>query len=178
MLNAVLMLASNNTSNITSKLTQPATSLLSSGIESFLFPFLLVFAIVYGVLERSDIFKGKRDVNSIIAFVLAIVFASTSYTLKLTYIILPIVGVVAILIFMLLVLASMVYGNTAELSRGMKKTIMLIAAALSIILIIWVLVATNATGLSSKGVSNLLATYAPYAAVLIFLIVIGYILSK
>ena len=76
-----------NVSNATSALTSqaPGVSLLFSGIESFLFPFLLIFAIVYGVLQRSEIFKGKSDIDAIIAFVLGLVFATTNYTLRLTF---------------------------------------------------------------------------------------------
>ncbi len=173
-----------NTTNITHTLTStPASvSLLYSGIGSFLFPFLLIFAIVYGVLEKSKMFEGKRDVESIIAFVLGIVFATTSYTLNLTYIILPIAGIVAIIIFMLLVLASMVYGDTAgsDFPRSGKKIIIILAAIISVILILWVLVGSNFgfAGLSQQAILNGLYNYGPYAAVLIFLVVIGYLLSK
>lgn len=181
MFNQLIAFASVNGSNATGAPTGSASvSLLYSGIESFLFPFLLVFAIVYGVLERSKIFEGKRDVESIIAFVLGIVFATTSYTLNLTYIILPIVGVVAILIFMLMVLASMVYGESDKLPVGGKKLIMVIAAALSIILILWILVTSNLlfAGISQASIINALSTYGPYFAVIVFLVVAGYLLSK
>ncbi len=173
-----------NASNVTSSLTStaPSVSLLYSGIESFLFPFLLIFAIVYGVLEKSKMFEGKRDVESIIAFVLGIVFATTSYTLNLTYIILPIVGIIAIVIFMLLVLASMVYGDTAgsDFPRSGKKIIIILAAVISIILVLWVLIGSNFlfAGITQQAVLNGLYNYGPYAAVLIFLVIIGYLLSK
>lgn len=172
----------NNSGNATSVLTttNPSVSLLYSGIESFLFPFLLVFAIVYGVLERSKLFEGKKDIESIIAFVLGMVFATTSYTLNLTYIILPIAGVVAIIIFMLLVLASMVYGESDKLPMAGKKIIMVLAAALSILLILWILVSSNFgfAGLTQQAIINGLYNYGPYAAILIFLVVVGYLLSK
>ena len=163
--------------------SQPAAvSILYSGVESFLFPFLLVFAIVYGVLERSKMFEGKKDIDSIIAFVLGIVFATTSYTLNLAYIILPIVGVIAIIIFMLLVLASMVYGDTAspEFPKSGKKIIVVLATAISIILIFWILLGSNFgfVGLTQAALVNGLYSYGPYIAVLIFLIVAGYLLSR
>ena len=173
-----------NVTNVTSTLTQksPSVSLLYMTVESFLFPFLLVFAIVYGVLEKSKMFEGKRDVESIIAFVLGIVFATTSYTLNLAYIILPIAGIVAIVIFMLLVLASMVYGDTSgsEFPRSGKKIIIVLAAIISIILILWVLVGSNFlfAGVSQQAIINGLYNYGPYVAVLMFLIVVGYLLSK
>jgi hypothetical protein len=176
--------AKNNSTNITAPLTSPApgVSLLFSGVESFLFPFLLVFAIVYGVLQRSEIFKGKSDIDAIIAFVLGIIFATTNYTLKLTYLILPIVGIVAIVIFMLLVVGSMLYGSSSELlkSNSGRKIIVIIAVLISIGLIIWVLLTANLAfaGVSSKSVYQSLYTYAPYILVFIALILGAYFLFK
>ncbi len=173
---------SSNISNVTAPLTatNPSVSLLYSSVESFLFPFLLVFAIVYGVLERSKMFEGKKDIESIIAFVLGIVFATTNYTLNLSYIILPIAGVVAIVIFMLLVLASMVYGESDKFPMAGKKLIIIIAAALSVILILWVLITANLgfAGVSQQALIGGLEYYGPYVAVLIFLVVVGYLLSR
>ncbi|MCL4376599.1 hypothetical protein M1558_03885 [Candidatus Parvarchaeota archaeon] len=176
--------AKNNSTNVTTTLTSPApgVSLLFSGVESFLFPFLLVFAIVYGVLQRSEIFKGKSDIDAIIAFVLGIIFATTNYTLKLTYLILPIVGIVAIVIFMLLVIGSMLYGSSSELlkSKSGRKIVVIVAVLISIGLIIWVLITANLgfVGLSSKSVSQDLYTYAPYIVVFLALIIGAYFLFK
>ena len=186
MLGTILQLLSNssNSTNSTHNVTQiltaqtPGTSLLFSGVEQFLFPFLLVFAIVYGVLERSKIFEGKRDVESIIAFVLGIVFATTSYTLQLTYIILPIAGIVAVVVFMLLAIASMVYGQSSEFPPSIKKTIVVVAIIISFILILWVLTNFQFAGFKTSDVIGVLENYAPYIAVIMFLLIAGYLLSK
>ncbi len=173
-----------NKTNITSTLTSPTSgaSILFSGVESFLFPFLLVFAIVYGVLQRSEIFKGKSDIDAIIAFVLGIIFATTNYTLKLTYLILPIVGIVAIVIFMLLVVGSMLYGSSSELlkAKSARKIIVIVAVLVSIGLIIWVLTTANLAfaGISTHSVSQDLYSYAPYIIVFIALIIGAYALFK
>ncbi|MEM0143451.1 MAG: hypothetical protein QXL94_05825 [Candidatus Parvarchaeum sp.] len=173
-----------NKSNVTKVLTSPApgVSLLFSGVESFLFPFLLVFAIVYGVLQRSEIFKGKSDIDAIIAFVLGIIFATTNYTLKLTYLLLPIVGIVAIVIFMLLVIGSMLYGSSSDLlkSKSGRKIIVIVAVLVSIGLIIWVLITANLgfIGISSSSITSNLYAYAPYIIVFIALIIGAYLLFK
>ena len=173
-----------NKTNVTTTLTAPApgVSLLFSGVESFMFPFLLVFAIVYGVLQRSEIFKGKSDIDAIIAFVLGIIFATTNYTLKLTYLILPIVGIVAIVIFMLLVIGSMLYGSSSDLlkSGSGRKIIVIIAVLVSIGLIIWVLLTANLAfaGISASSVSSNLSLYAPYIFVFIALILGAYFLFR
>jgi hypothetical protein len=183
MLSAYVLSFANNTSNLNNTLTSkaPAVSILYSGIESFLFPFLLVFAITYGVLERSNMFKGKSDINAIIAFVLGIVFATTNYTLKLTFLILPIAGIIAVVIFMLLILASMAYGGSdASLPSSIKKIITVLAVVISLGLVIWVLTSANLTfaGISSKAVSSNLTSYLPYIIVFVFLVLAGYLLSK
>lgn len=184
MLENIVLFASNNSTNVTSTLTSPApgVSLLFSSVESFLFPFLLVFAIVYGVLQRSEIFKGKSDIDAIIAFVLGIIFATTNYTLKLTYLILPIVGIIAIVVFMVMVIGSMLYGNSSELlkAKSARKIIVIIAVLVSIGLIVWVLLTANLgfVGLSTASVSQNLSTYAPYIIVFIALIIGAYLLFK
>ncbi|EFD93099.1 MAG: hypothetical protein BJBARM5_0108 [Candidatus Parvarchaeum acidophilus ARMAN-5] len=184
MLENIVSFASNNSTNVTSTLTSqaPGVSLLFSSVESFLFPFLLVFAIVYGVLQRSEIFKGKSDIDAIIAFVLGIIFATTNYTLKLTYLILPIVGIIAIVVFMVMVIGSMLYGSSSELlkAKSARKIIVVIAVLVSIGLIIWVLLTANLgfVGLSTKSVAQNLSTYAPYIIVFIALIIGAYFLFK
>ncbi|MCL4391089.1 hypothetical protein M1112_00135 [Candidatus Parvarchaeota archaeon] len=184
MLENIITFATNNTSNVTKVLTAPApgVSLLFAGAESFLFPFLLVFAIVYGVLQRSEIFKGKSDIDAIIAFVLGIIFATTNYALKLTYLILPIVGIIAIIIFMLLVIGSMLYGSSSELlkAKSARQIIVVIAVLLSIGLIIWVLMTANLAfvGISSKSASSDIYSYAPYIIVFAALIIGAYLLFK
>ncbi|MCL4399576.1 hypothetical protein M1293_03690 [Candidatus Parvarchaeota archaeon] len=182
MFTQALVSFANSTGNVTSTLTSPspAASLLFSGVESLLFPFLLVFAISYGVLQKSSIFQGKSDINAIIAFVLGIIFATTNYTLKLTYLILPIVGIIAVVTFMFLALASMVYGDTSRLPMNVRKTIMVASLIVSVLIIIWILLTSNFTfaGISHQNVVNVLSTYFPYIVVILFLITIGYVLSK
>lgn len=184
MLGNAMAFAANNSTNATSTLTSqpPGVSLLFSGIGSFLFPFLLVFAIVYGVLQRSEIFKGKSDIDAIIAFVLGIIFATTNYTLKLTYLILPIVGIAAVIIFMLLVLGSMLYGSSSELlnNKSAKKIIVIVAVLISIGLILWVMLTANLAfaGISSTSVSSDLSAYAPYMIIFLVLILGAYFLFK
>ena len=178
---------SNSTHNVTHNATSiltaqaPAVSLLYTGIESFLFPFLLVFAIVYGVLERSNIFQGKKDIESIIAFVLGIVFATTNYTLQLTYIILPIAAVIVVIVFMMIIIASTVYeGNMSNFPKNARLLIAILSVIIAIGLILWVVTAQNFAfaGLSSSAATHAIETYAPYIGVFIFLIVLGIVAFK
>lgn len=173
----------NVTHNVTSSLTTtaPAVSLLYTGIESFLFPFLLVFAIVYGVLERSNIFQGKKDIESIIAFVLGIVFATTNYTLQLTYIILPIAAVIVVIVFMMIIIASTVYeGNMSTFPKNARTLIAVLSVVIAIGLILWVVTSQNFgfAGLSAAGATQAIETYAPYIGVFVFLIILGILAFK
>ncbi|MCW1294053.1 MAG: hypothetical protein OH316_02515 [Candidatus Parvarchaeota archaeon] len=170
-----LLFAVNNTT-ATSPAPITSTSILYGSIGSFVFPFLLVFAIVYGVLERSEIFKGKRDINSIIALVLAIIFATTNYTLKLTYIILPIIGVLAVVIFMLIMLFSMAstgFGGAGGFKMGNKSKALLgvLTLIIGIILLIWILSPSNLT------IQNL-TSYLPYIVILVVFGAIIYFISR
>lgn len=170
-----LLFAANNTTAAYPAPIASASTLYGS-IESFVFPFLLVFAIVYGVLERSEIFKGKRDINSIIALVLAIIFATTSYTLKLTYIILPIVGVLAVVIFMIIMLFSMAStgfsgGGGFKMGNRFKALLGVLTLIISIVLLIWILSPSNLT------VQNF-ESYLPYVVILVIFGTIIYFISR
>ena len=174
MISEILFAVNNTTKTVAAPIT--TTSILYGSIESFVFPFLLVFAIVYGVLERSEIFKGKRDINSIIALVLAVIFATTNYALKLTYIILPIVGVLAVVIFMIIMLFSMASvgfggGNGVKLGNKSKALIGVLVLIIGIILLIWILSPSNLT------ISNF-TNYLPYLAILVIFGAIIYFISR
>jgi hypothetical protein len=95
---------------------------------------------------------------------------------------LPIVGIVAIVIFMLLVIGSMLYGSSSDLlkSGSGRKIIVIISVLVSIGLIIWVLLTANLgfVGISATSVSSNLSQYFPYIIVFIALILGAYFLFK
>ncbi len=174
-----LIFVGNNTTktiSVTSSTHAPYSSIsfLYNGIASFLFPFLLVFAIVYGVLEKVDFFKGRHDVNSIIAFVMAIIFATTNYALNLTYIILPIAAILIVVLFIVILLFSMVqtgFGTTLKLSARLKLFVGSLVAVIISILLIYLFIPT-------QGIGNYVGVYAPYVVIAVIFIMIIYAVSK
>jgi hypothetical protein len=67
-------------------------SLFDAGLGEFLIPvfiFLLIYAIVYAVLKRVGIFGDSMNVNAIVAFVLASLFAITPGAMEFVSVIAP-----------------------------------------------------------------------------------------
>jgi hypothetical protein len=90
--------------------------LRSMGFFDILLPFLLVFAIVYGVLERTKLFGEKRhDINAVIALVVGLMVAVTTFVVNVLTGFLPLVGLLAVIIVMFLMLVSMFFGETSEI---------------------------------------------------------------
>ncbi|MDP8012918.1 MAG: hypothetical protein RAK22_02340 [Nanoarchaeota archaeon] len=170
-----LLLASNATATGTVSAPYSSVSILYSGMESFLFPFLLVFAIVYGVLEKSEIFKDKHDINSIIALVLAIIFATTNYTLKLTYILLPVAAVIVVVLFLIIVVFSMVqtgFGTgQPKLSKVAKFILGVIISIILIALLAYIFV-------PSSNIVSSATNYLPYVVIAVIFIGAIYALSR
>ncbi len=186
MINEMLSFISNNTSNATGGTPTPvqqSVSIIYGSVGSFLFPFLLVFAIVYGVLERTKVLTDKRDINSIVAFVLGIVAATTNYFLKLAYTVLPIVAVVIVVVFMLMVISSTIYGGEIKtMPASARKLITVVAVIIALALIIYIFATPNDNfnfaGISNSSAVNVITASLPYIAVLVFLILAAYVLLK
>ncbi len=87
------------------------------GFFSVVLPFLLIFAIMFGILEKTKIFgvekiKGdevpKRNLNSIVAFVVALLFVAAGNLVKVIQVALPqVILVLVIIIFFLMVMGSL-----------------------------------------------------------------------
>lgn len=92
------------------------TTLRDLGFFDFLLPFLLFFAVIYAILAKSKIFeseagKERRDINSVIAFVIAMIATTTSWVLLALNQFLPWVGFISIVLLGFLILGSMLYGG-------------------------------------------------------------------
>jgi heme/copper-type cytochrome/quinol oxidase subunit 4 len=89
--------------------------LRNMGFFDFLLPFLLFFSVIYGVLAKTGIFssegKERKDINVIIAFVIALISTTTAWVLNALAGFLPWIGFIAIVILAFLILGSMVAGG-------------------------------------------------------------------
>lgn len=93
--------------------------LYSTGLLDFFLPFLLFFAIVYGALDKTDIFgEDSKDVNGIVAFVIAFIGATTAWTVSAIEGFIPWVGFLALTVVVFLMLAAMFFGDVENLTQN------------------------------------------------------------
>ena len=93
--------------------------LLNIGFLNIVVPFILFYAIVFGMLERTQIFnpdKSKRDerstnLNSLIAFAIAITATAASNAVGITQNYLPILAVTAVVLLGVMMLMGMAFGD-------------------------------------------------------------------
>jgi len=107
------------------------------GAYDFFFPFLLVFAIIYGMLEKTAIFGAeRRDINAIIAFVIAFIFGATSWTVQAVQHFIPYIGLIAVASVGFLMLAAMFWPDLDRLQNSKIRYVATGLIGLVIILLI------------------------------------------
>jgi len=85
------------------------------GFFDFFLPFLLFFAVIYAALDKVEVFgPGKKDINAIVALVIALITTTTAWALKAVVGFLPWIGFSAIVIVCFLMLAGMIGGGKLE----------------------------------------------------------------
>ena len=118
------------------------------GFFDFFLPFLLFFAVIYGTLAKTEVFgKDAKNINSIVAFVISLIAATTAWVIKGLTDFLPWVGFIAIVVVSFLMIASMIFGGSVEKlygSRGFR------IGALIIIVLVFFVVIYYTLGLSSS----------------------------
>ncbi len=147
------------------------TILSSPFFVELVLPFLLVFTVVFAILDKSKILgEGKRQINAIVAFVVALIFVAFSDAVGLSIQLIAVMAVVIVimLVFMILYAFSITGEKEFTLPKGVKWAfLVLIVAVIVISLLIftgyWPLVLEALSGgEGSSLVMNLL-----------FLIIIG-----
>jgi len=104
-----------------------AESFLIRGIETlkeigffdFFLPFLLFFSIIYGGLEKTEIFgKGRRDINSIVAFSIALLASTTGVVIKAFGKFVPWVGFIALVVVSFVMILAYIHGDFSSLLKN------------------------------------------------------------
>jgi hypothetical protein len=111
-----------------SMILQGISGLKEIGFFDFLLPFLLFFAVIYGILSKSNIFTGpnkeeRKDINAVIAFVIALIATTTSWVLLSLNEFLPWIGFLVIVILGFIILGSMAVGGDITAEYGKYKWI-------------------------------------------------------
>ncbi|MDD5182270.1 MAG: hypothetical protein PHC66_03810 [Candidatus Nanoarchaeia archaeon] len=157
-------------------------TLRTLGFFDFLLPFLLFFAVIYAILAKSKIFesepgKERRDINAVVAFVIAMIATTTSWVLLALNQFLPWVGFITIVLLGFLILGSMVYGG--DVTAAFKENPVMRNLAVGLVGFVVFIVMYYALGWQSFfnifGLSNV-----DYALILIgiILIIVLYVMFK
>lgn len=113
------------------------------GFYDIILPFLLIFTITFGVLEKTKIFglnedkKPKTNINSMIAFVIALFFVATPRLVESIQISLPQVALLLVVLLSLMMLVGFVMSDKEFNFENHKvfKGFLLFALFVGIILI-------------------------------------------
>ena len=87
------------------------------GFFDIVLPFLLIFAITFAVLEKTEIFgKDKKNINSMIAFVIGLLFVTVPKVVTVVQEALPNIGIMLVVLmsFMMLVGFFVVQSDKGE----------------------------------------------------------------
>ena len=152
--------------------------LQNMGFFDILLPFLLVFAIVYGILEKTGIFGEKRhDINAVIALVIGLMVAVTTFVVNILTGFLPLVGLLAVIIVMFLMLVSMFFGE----AKGVWDNRWIKIGAVFFVIIIMAIILIDLLGLGELFTQAAAATgggvaLAEWGALIAIGIIIGIII--
>ncbi|PIO00183.1 hypothetical protein COT72_03405 [archaeon CG10_big_fil_rev_8_21_14_0_10_43_11] len=105
------------------------------GFFQIVLPTFLVYAIVYGVLDRTNVFgmkqeKGKnvpkKELNSVVAFVIALLFVGAANLLDVMTAFIPYIGLLSVIFVSFVMLAALAFGDFEKLlEKEWYKQIML-----------------------------------------------------
>ncbi len=142
-------------------------------ISQVVLPFVLVFTLIFAILEKSKILGSeKHQVNSLIALVMGLLIIGVSAAKDMINDIIPVIAVVAVIIFVFMLLVGFTAGKEGALIRdgGLNKPLQIIIGIIVAIILI-------VTILSSSGKVPQLASFfkspdtAPIFQSIIFLII-------
>lgn len=108
--------------------------LQGSGVYEYLLPFLLVFSILFAILEKTQIFTGKKNVNVIVSLIIGLIFVtqfSLVYTLNNF---LPKISLFIIVAVMILILFG-IFG--VQVGNGLGGLMLLLATVASLLAVYW-----------------------------------------
>lgn len=90
------------------------------GVFDVILPFLLVFVFTFAILEKVNIFQGKKNLNVIISAIIGLLFLRNGF---LIYVAQNFLGNVAFVIIILLVLLMLfgIFGHGTDWTQGAWK---------------------------------------------------------
>ena len=110
--------------------------------SDYIMPFLLMFVVVFAILEKTELLgKGKKQINSIVAFIFSLIFIALPGAVKTTQDLVPVIGVIVIILLSFMMLYGFAGGKPQE-NKGLKITFGILIGLAIIATLMW------STGLS------------------------------
>lgn len=141
-----------------------------AGVFSYILPFLLIFAMVFGILSQTNMFKGNRVINGILALAVALLALQFDFVPVFFSQIFPRLGVGLAVLMAILIL----FGLFIDPKHNGVKWMML---GVGLIITIIVIVSTfNYLGYGQWW--GFLYNYSPWIiSIVIFVVIIGVIIG-
>jgi len=115
------------------------TILQSEFVTQLILPFLLIFTIIFAILDRTKILgEGKKQINAIISFVIALIFVSFSYAVGIIVNLMPVLAVVVVVILIFMILYGFAAGGKEfSMPKGLKITFGILIGLVLIIALLY-----------------------------------------
>lgn len=105
------------------------------GVYDYFLPFLLIFAIVFAILEKTEIFGKKTNINVIVSLVIGLLLIVQQPIVNIINNFLPKASLLIIVILIALIVISLIGGNPKKLSGP----VFTIGVLVIIVALIWAL---------------------------------------
>lgn len=106
------------------------------GIYEYVLPFLLIFAILFAILEKTQIFTGKKNINIIVSLIIGLLFVTQFSLVSILNNFLPKISLFIVIAVMVLILFG-IFG--ANVGQGLGSLGIIIGAIASLIAVYWAL---------------------------------------
>jgi hypothetical protein len=97
--------------------------LQSPALTKFVYPFLLIFFIVFAILEKTKVLGDKKQINSLVAFVIGFIFVSAIFPKEMVGNLILFLSVAIVIVFVILLLWGFVAGEEGLKFSGAPKAL-------------------------------------------------------
>jgi len=110
--------------------------LQGAGVYEYVLPFLLIFSIVFAILEKTQIFTGKKNINIIVSLIIGLLFVTQFSLVSVLNNFLPKISLFIVIAVMVLILFGIFGANVGD---GLGHIGIIIGAIASLIAVYWAL---------------------------------------
>ena len=107
----------------------------SMGVFNIVLPLLLIFTLAFAILNKVKILGGKKNIDVIVAFIIALLTVRNQYIIGLVNRFLPNISLFLVVILMFLLMLGIFAGE----HTGWKGGMLGIATLVSVLFVIWAL---------------------------------------